>query len=107
MMWYAMAKLGVYPAAKVVKVDDTAPGIGEGIAAGTWTVGITLTGNEVGLSAAALAALSEAGRAAHRARAGAVLKQAGAHLVIDSIADLPKAIDAIEAQLAAGETPRS
>ena len=34
MMWYAMAKLGVWPAATVVKVDDTAPGIGEGKAAG-------------------------------------------------------------------------
>ena len=55
MMWYAMARLGVWPAATVVKVDDTAPGIGEGVAAGTWTVGITLTGNEVGLSADELA----------------------------------------------------
>jgi len=35
MMWYAMAKLGVWPAATVVKVDDTAPGIGEGKAAAT------------------------------------------------------------------------
>ena len=35
MMWYAMAKLGVWPAASVVKVDDTAPGIGEGKAAAT------------------------------------------------------------------------
>jgi len=38
MMWYAMAKLGAWPAATVVKVDDTAPGIAEGKAAGTWTV---------------------------------------------------------------------
>ena len=62
MMWYAMAKLGVWPAASVVKVDDTAPGIGEGKAAGTWTVGIALTGNAVGLSAEELAALSQAER---------------------------------------------
>ena len=105
MMWYAMAKLGVYPASTVVKVDDTAPGIGEGIAAGTWTVGVTLTGNEAGLSADELAALPDAERAAHRARAGAVLKHAGAHMMIDSIADLPAAIDTIEARLAAGEKP--
>ncbi len=31
MMWYAMARMGVWPAASVVKVDDTPPGIGEGI----------------------------------------------------------------------------
>src|SRR5271166_2420841 len=102
MMWYAMARLGVWPAATVVKVDDTAPGIGEGVAAGTWTVGVTLTGNEVGLSAEELAALSEADRAAHRARAGAVLTAAGADFVIDSIAGLPSVVAAIDARLAAG-----
>ena len=64
MMWYAMAKLGVWPAATVVKVDDTAPGIGDGRAAGTWTVGIALTGNAAGLSAEELAALPSAERTA-------------------------------------------
>jgi phosphonoacetaldehyde hydrolase len=105
MMWYAMAKLGVWPAATVVKVDDTTPGIGEGLAAGTWTVGVTLTGNEVGLSAEELAGLSEAERAVHRARAGAVLTAAGADFVIDSIAELPAVVAAIDARLAAGERP--
>jgi phosphonoacetaldehyde hydrolase len=105
MMWYAMATLGVWPAATVVKVDDTAPGIGEGVAAGTWTVGVTLTGNEVGLSAAELAALPEADRAVHRARAGAVLTAAGADFVIDSIAELPSVVATIDARLLAGERP--
>jgi phosphonoacetaldehyde hydrolase len=105
MMWYAMARLGVWPAATVAKVDDTAPGIGEGVAAGTWTVGITLTGNEVGLSADELAGLPTAERDAHRARAGAVLQAAGADYVIDSIADLPGVVAAIDARLAAGERP--
>ena len=105
MMWYAMAKLGVWPAETVVKVDDTAPGIGEGMAAGTWTVGVALTGNEVGLSAQELAALSDPERAAHRERAGAVLREVGADLVIDSIADLPAAVETIEARLAQGEQP--
>ncbi len=106
MMWYAMAKLGVWPAASVVKVDDTAPGIGEGVAAGTWTVGVLLTGNEVGLSAQELVTLSDADRAAHRGRAGTVLRDAGADLVIDSLADLPDAVEVIEARLARGEHPR-
>jgi phosphonoacetaldehyde hydrolase len=105
MMWYVMAKLGVWPAATVVKADDTAPGIGEGVAAGTWTVGITLTGNEVGLSAKELAALPEADRAMHRARAGAVLTAAGADFVIDSIAGLPAVVATIDARLAAGQRP--
>ena len=59
MMWRAMSELGVWPAHTVVKVDDTAPGIGEGIAAGTWTVGVTLSGNEVGLTPSELARASK------------------------------------------------
>jgi phosphonoacetaldehyde hydrolase len=103
MMWHAMAALGVWPAWAVVKVDDTPPGIGEGRAAGTWTIGLALTGNICGLSAAELAALDEKAKAEIRARATKDMKDAGAHLVIDSIADLPGALDAIEARLATGE----
>ncbi|RAI59908.1 phosphonoacetaldehyde hydrolase [Roseicella frigidaeris] len=104
-MWQAMARMGVWPAAAVVKVDDTPPGIGEGRAAGCWTVGVALTGNIAGLTAEALAALPEPERAALRARATAELQAAGAHLVIDSAAELPRAIEAIEARQAAGEAP--
>jgi phosphonoacetaldehyde hydrolase len=106
MMWHAMAALGVWPAETVVKVDDTPPGIGEGVNAGTWTVGLALTGNIAGLSAEELAALPETDCAAIRARATAEMLAAGADLVIDSIATLPEALDRIEAKLAAGEKPR-
>jgi phosphonoacetaldehyde hydrolase len=104
-MWKAMAEMGVWPAAAVVKVDDTPPGLGEGRAAGTWAVGLALSGNIAGLSEAEIAALPEEDRAALRARATTELTAAGAHLVIDSIADLPAAIAAIEARMTAGETP--
>ena len=103
MMWFAMARLGVWPAACVVKVDDTAPGIGEGKAAGTWTVGIAMTGNAVGLSPDELAALPPRKRACVREHAAAELGDAD--VVIDSIADLPRAVVAIDARLAAGERP--
>jgi phosphonoacetaldehyde hydrolase len=104
-MWHAMASMGIWPASAVVKVDDTPPGIGEGRAAGTWTVGLALSGNIAGFSAEELAALPEAERAALRARATAELLTAGAHLVINSIADLPAAIGEVEARLARGERP--
>jgi phosphonoacetaldehyde hydrolase len=103
MIWYAMAKLGVWPAECVVKVDDTAPGIGEGRAARTWTIGIALTGNAVGISAEELAAASPDERVRLREQAAAELRNAD--MVIDSIADLPRAIAAIDARLAAGERP--
>jgi phosphonoacetaldehyde hydrolase len=105
MMWHAMAALGVWPAETVVKVDDTPPGIGEGIAAGTWTVGLALTGNIAGLSATELAALAEPARAEIRARATRDMRAAGADFVIDSIATLPAVLATIEARLAAGGRP--
>ncbi|MBX9596930.1 MAG: phosphonoacetaldehyde hydrolase [Roseomonas sp.] len=104
-MWKVMAEMGIWPASAVVKVDDTPPGIGEGRQAGTWTVGLALSGNIAGLSAAELAVLSESDRDAIRTRATAELVDSGAHLVIDSIADLPWAITAIEERMAAGEGP--
>jgi phosphonoacetaldehyde hydrolase len=105
MMWHAMAAMGVWPAAAVVKVDDTPPGIGEGRAAGTWTVGLALTGNIAGLSAAELANLDESEIAEIRARATAEMLACGAHAVIDSIADLPACLDRLQARLDAGEQP--
>jgi phosphonoacetaldehyde hydrolase len=105
MMWHAMARLGVHPAAAVVKIDDTPVGIGEGIAAGTWTVGLALSGNLAGLSAEELAALAAAERDALRDRASAELRAAGAHLVIDSLADLLPALERIETALALGARP--
>jgi phosphonoacetaldehyde hydrolase len=105
MMWHAMAHMGIWPAHTVVKVDDTLPGIGEGVAAGTWTVGVTLSGNMVGLSVEELAALSEAERNGLREQAGAAMRTAGADIVIDSVADLPGAIERISAALRAGERP--
>ena len=42
--------LGVYPLWACVKIGDTATDIAEGLNAGMWTIGITRTGNEIGLS---------------------------------------------------------
>ncbi|WP_439579296.1 phosphonoacetaldehyde hydrolase [Elioraea sp.] len=105
MMYRCFADLSVFPPEAVVKLDDTAPGIAEGLAAGTWTVGVALTGNAAGLSAEELAALDGCARAALRARAARVLRDAGAHWVIDSVADLIELLPEIEARLARGETP--
>ena len=68
-----------------------------------WAVGIVASGNEVGLPLDAWLALDEAGRDRLRQPAREKLEAAGAHYVIDSIADLPAVIDAIDARLATGE----
>lgn len=106
--WMALAnviELGVSELAACVKVDDTVPGIAEGLSAGMWTVGLSLSGNEVGLTRAELAALDTDDRERRRLFAVDRLSRAGAHYVIDSIADLPVILDAIEVRLARGERP--
>jgi len=107
MMYRCFADLGVYPPHTVVKIDDTVPGIAEGRAAGTWTVGLAISGNCVGLSLAEWTALPAPEQAAQRATATATLRAAGADYVIDSVADLLPVLDDIERRLAGGETPKN
>ena len=97
--------LGIYPMEAVVKVGDTVPDINEGLNAGMWTVGLAMTGNEFGLNEAEIAALEPEVRERRRQRAYTHLAQAGAHYVVDGIADVPPLIDDINAWLARGERP--
>ena len=104
-IWSALAQMGIWPASSVIKLDDTAPGIGEARAAGCWAVGVALTGNNPGLTVEELAGLAPAERDALRRAASESLLRAGAHLVIETIAELPTLIDHIEIRLATGEKP--
>jgi phosphonoacetaldehyde hydrolase len=88
-----------------VKIDDTVPGVEEGLNAGMWSVGLAMSGNEVGLPLEAMLALPAAERAARRQRAYTRMYQAGAHYVVDSIADVMPVLDDIEARLKRGEAP--
>lgn len=95
-MYQCFIDLVVYPPEAVIKVDDTAPGIAEGVAAGCVTVGVAMSGNHVGRTVHELAALSEAERGALRHSATEALKAAGAMHVIDTVADLVALIDELE-----------
>jgi phosphonoacetaldehyde hydrolase len=97
--------LGVSPVDACVKVDDTIPGIEEGLNAGMWTVGLAVSGNEIGLSRKEVQALDPADRERRRQRAHTRMYQSGAHHVVDSIADLMPCLDDIEARIARGERP--
>jgi phosphonoacetaldehyde hydrolase len=105
MMYRCFADLGVYPPWRVVKVDDTEPGLAEAVAAGAWAVGVTLSGNGCGLTENELAALSPTERDAIRARIGKDLVTAGAHATIDTVADLLPVLKAFGAGIARGERP--
>jgi phosphonoacetaldehyde hydrolase len=99
----AMGLQGKAP--QVIKVDDTAPGLAEGLAAGAWTVGVAISGNALGWTHERWLQASEQDQAHAKTSANALLLAAGAHEVIDSVADLPDAIARIEQRMALGETP--
>lgn len=93
MIYKACAELAVWPLSRVVKVDDTEAGVKEGRAAGCFTVGISASGNEVGLSREALRALPAEDRSARIAAADTSLRAAGANVVIETVANLIAALE--------------
>ena len=97
--------LNVTTVVSCVKVDDTSPGVEEGLNAGMWTVGLAVSGNEVGLPLETWQALPKEEQAQKRARAYTRMQQCGAHYVVDSIADLMPCIDDIQARIRRGESP--
>jgi len=97
--------LGVSPVEACVKVDDTRPGVEEGLNAGMWTIGLAVSGNEIGLPLKEWKRLGKAEQERRRAAAYSRMYQAGSHYVIDTIADIMPCIDDIEARLARGERP--
>jgi phosphonoacetaldehyde hydrolase len=100
-----MIDLQVWPVEACVKVDDTVPGIEEGLNAGMWTVGFAVSGNEVGLPLNEWKALPEAEKAVLRERAYRRMETCGAHYVVDDITGLIPCLDDIERRLKRGEKP--
>ncbi len=100
-----MINLQVSPVEACVKVDDTIPGVEEGLNAGMWTVGLAVSGNEVGLPLDEWEALPEDEQQVKRQWAYRRMETCGAHYVVDTIADLMPCLDDIEARMARGEKP--
>lgn len=105
LLFEAAKRLDVYPLWTIVKVDDTPVGIEAGRNAGCWTVGITRTGNCVGLSpdevdALPAAELQELCNAAEKR-----LKSAGAHYTLETAADIPPLLARIDALAGIGKLP--
>lgn len=63
--------------------------------AGMWAIGLALTGPDVGLTAAELGSLHRDERARLAAAGKERLEAAGAHVVVDTVADLSLALDVL------------
>jgi len=105
MIYEAAVRMQVYPLEAIVKIGDTPVDIDEGLNAGAWSVGVAATGNMIGLSQKEFEALSEPQREARLVAARAELAKAGAHYVVDSIADVDSVLDDIDARLSSGDRP--
>ena len=98
-------QLGVYPFAACVKVDDTIPGIEEGLNAGMWTIGLAKTGNEIGLNEEEINRLDPEVLQTQLEAVYQRMHQSGAHYVVDGIWDVPDVLDDIQSRLTRGECP--
>ncbi|MCX7933998.1 MAG: phosphonoacetaldehyde hydrolase [Planctomycetota bacterium] len=104
MIYRCMEAAGVYPPTAVVKIGDTVADIEEALNAGVWAVGVTRTGNMLGLSLEEEAKLNASDLAVRLQEAKAAMAKAGAHYVVESIAECAAIVTEIESRLAAGIT---
>jgi len=106
-IYKSLIELAVWPTHRVIKIDDTVPGLLEGKNAGCWTVGVATTGNAIGRTIEQWQSLSAGERSAIRSRAHADLREAGPDFVIDGVADLLPIVDQIEELIASGVLPNA
>jgi phosphonoacetaldehyde hydrolase len=105
MIYLNAIRLQVFPLEALVKVGDTLVDIEEGLNAGTWTIGLALSGNEMGLSQPEVQALSEEEVRIRQEAIASRFYQAGAHFVVDGIWDVPEVLEKIQQRLAHGDRP--
>jgi phosphonoacetaldehyde hydrolase len=99
MIYENAVRLGVHPMPAIAKVGDTPADIQEGLNAGVWSIGVAGTGNGIGLTLEDFQQLSLSERQSRLTAARAELQQAGAHYVVDTLAQLPAVLEDIESRL--------
>ncbi|MCP4149429.1 MAG: phosphonoacetaldehyde hydrolase [bacterium] len=101
----AAQQLGVCHPQNVVKIGDTSSDVAAGLNAGMWSVGITSTGNMLGLSRQEEWDLPEKERLRRLQGAWQALCAVDAHYVIENVVDAALIIGDIEDRLLRGHTP--
>jgi phosphonoacetaldehyde hydrolase len=99
MMYECAVRLQVYPMAAIAKVGDTPADVQEGLNAGSWSIGVASTGNMIGLSLTEFNELSESERERRLVQARVELQDAGAHYVVDTLAEVGPVLDDIDERM--------
>ena len=101
MIFQNLIALNVQSMDCVVKIGDTMEDIREGLNAKVWTVGVIIGSSELGLSEIEIQNMPEMEFKEQTAAVRRKMTEAGAHYVVDSMAELPRIIDQINARLVA------
>jgi len=108
MIYQNLLNLGIYPIESVIKVDDTISGVGEGLNAGCWTVGIYGYSNYTDVdSLKQWDEMSAEDQKKKLEKSKEKLLTSNAHYVIKEFVELLIVIEDINKRLAKGETPYS
>jgi phosphonoacetaldehyde hydrolase len=106
-MCYRLAMdLHIYPLFHCVKIGDTESDIAEGRNAGMWTIGVTRSGNAVGLTESDWSKLDSEQQRTLLDCADLELRSAGAHYTAETLAHVLPILDEITERIARGERPR-
>jgi len=105
MLMRNMQLLQVYPSSSCVKIGDTVADVQEGKNAGMWTVGLTRTGNLIGLSTAQWESLPPQEQLRRLQKAEDTLRSIGADFVAEDIPACTAILAQIEERLAARLEP--
>jgi phosphonoacetaldehyde hydrolase len=97
--------LDVYPLHHMIKVGDTEADIAEGINAGMWTIGLTMSGNEAGISHEAYTDMTSEEINEWHERLSRKLIVAGACYTAQGIWECSRIFEDINLRISRGEMP--
>lgn len=100
-------QLNVYPMATMVKIGDSISDIQEGRNAGMWTIGLTQSGNELGLSETDVESMPPEILSQRLQEIDTRMIEAGAHYTAEGIWACMPILEEIDGRIQSGETPES
>lgn len=99
MIFRNLMELGIPSVQEAVKVGDTLSDIREGVNAGVWSVGVITGSNEMGVTETEYARIPSDELARMKEEVRRRMLGAGAHHVLDNIAELPAYIETLNRRL--------